>query len=114
MAAPFTLRLAPGGLRLPPAGKAEATVVVQGGPGFAGTVDLSVQGLGGDLAADLQPAQVQVTAGASVQALLTLRASDTALPAQRVLTLRGTSGGASASADLGLDIPAAKVFPVTT
>lgn len=112
--APFTLSMVPGSLRLPPAGKAAATVVVQGGPGFAGTVDLAVQGLGSDLVAELQPARVQVAAGASVQALLTLRASDTALPAQRVLTLRGTSGGGSASADLGLDIPAAKVFPVTT
>ncbi|MFN8009837.1 MAG: hypothetical protein U0P81_00370 [Holophagaceae bacterium] len=113
-AAPFSLALAPGSLRLPPAGKAAATVVVQGAPGFAGTVDLEGQGLGSDLSGDLQPARVQVAPGASVQALLTLRASDTALPAQRVLTLRASAGGGSATADLRLDIPAAKVFPVTT
>jgi hypothetical protein len=111
--AAFTVSLSPGAVRLLPSAKVEATVVVTAGVG-SGRVDLDAQGLGGDLSASLQPASLDVPSGGSAQAVLTLQASDTAPPAQRVVTVRATGAGETASADLRLDIPAAKVFPVTT
>jgi hypothetical protein len=110
----FTLSVAPASLRLPPALKATVTVIVQADPGFSGAVDLEAQGLGGDLEAAFSPGRVEVPAGGSVQALLTLQASETALPAQRVVSVLGRGATALATADLRLDIPAARIFPVTT
>lgn len=112
--APFSLALTPASLRLLPSAMVQATVVVTAGSGFSGRVDLEVQGLGADLAAELQPAILDVPAGGSAQALLTLRAADTAPAAQRVVTVRALRGSDAAAADLRLDIPAAKIFPVTT
>lgn len=111
---PFTLALSPDALRLLPSAKAQATVVVTAGTGFSGRVDLEVQSLGGDLGADLQPVFLDVPAGGSAQALLTLRAADTAPAAQRLVSVRASRGADAATADLRVDIPAAKIFPVTT
>lgn len=110
----FSLSLAPASARLLPSARITTTVVVTAEPGFAGGVDLEVQGLGGDLTAQFQPNRVEVPPGGSVQAALTVQAADTAPAAQRVLTVRGSAGGDLRTAELRLDIPAAKIFPVTT
>ncbi len=110
----FTLSLSPASARLLPSARVTTTVVVTAEPGFAGSVDLDAQGLGGDLTAQFQPGRVEVPRGGSVQAVLTVQAADTAAAAQRVVTVRGSAGGDLRTAELHLDIPAAKIFPVTT
>jgi len=112
--ASFTLSLTPASVRLLPSARATTTVLLKADEGFAGAVDLDAQGLGNDLTAQFQPARVDLPLGGSAQAVLTVSAADTTPAAQRVLTVRGRSGALTKSADLRLDIPAAKIFPVTT
>jgi hypothetical protein len=110
----FTLSLTPNRARLLPSARVTTTVVVTAEPGFAGSVDLEALGLAGDLTAQFQPGRVDVPLGGSVQAVLTIQAADTAPAAQRVVTVRGRAGSDLRTAELHLDIPAAKIFPVTT
>jgi len=110
----FALTVAPTQARLLPSGSLLASVEVVSQDGFAGSVDLVAEGLGGDLTVTFQPSTVTVPAHGSVRASFTVRASDTASAAQRVLRVLGRGAEEEHAVELRLDIPAATVFPVTT
>lgn len=97
----FTLTTTPGALSLnKPVRSATSTITVTNVGGFSGNVALAVSGLPSGVTASFS---ANPTSGTST---LTLTASDTAAPGPALLTITGTSGALTATANIALTVDA--------
>jgi hypothetical protein len=98
--ADFAISAAPSSITINKGGTATYTVTVTSSPGFSGTVTFSVSGVPQRANASFTPASV-VSSGTSVLSVATL---SNVQARTRTLTIRGTSGGRTKSANVTLII----------
>lgn len=96
----FYLSASSSSLTINPGSSGMTTITVNGQAGFNGSVDLAVSGLPTGVTASLAP---NPTTGSS---LLTLMVSNSAIRGSYLLTVIGTSGTLSATADIALEVNA--------
>jgi subtilisin family serine protease len=105
----IALTATPSQLTLSPGGTATTVVTVAGAGGFKGTVGLGVSGLPAGITATFSPAAVP----AGGAAVLTLKASASAAPANTSATITATSGLLSSSFALVVGVSATGSFTVS-
>lgn len=110
----FTLAVAPPQVRLLPGLSRSLAVDLQPEPGFSGTVELSVSGLGPGVQGRFAPGRLALADGLPAHATLVLTAAEEAAPGTQTLTLEALSAAATRSAAVALEVPAASFFTVLT